>query len=472
MRYNYHVIILGAGSAGLTVASGCSVLGARVALIESEKMGGDCLNTGCVPSKAFLKCAHLAGEINASGKFGLNVNLETTDIIKVMDWVKSSIHAIKPHDSKEHMESLGVDVFLAKGKIIDAHSVSIGDKTLTAKNIVIATGSSPLVSDIPGLKAVPYYTNLNIFDMKKLPKHLIVLGGGMIGTELGQGFRQLGSKVTIIERLPKLFVNEDNHAGVLMEEVFRNEGIDLQLSSEILSVSENNGEISVNINCNGASQTINGDALLVALGRNPNTQELGLENLGIKTDDKGFILTDKKLRTDVKNIYAAGDVTGPYLLTNMAGYQASIIIYNMLFNLGKKVDYSQKAWTTYTKPEVAHVGFKESEARAKNIFGQTILSDIAENDRAIVQGDTPGFLKLILNKKNTIIGATIVSQHAGELLPLASMAIKKKMKAAIFMNLIFSYPTVSEIYLDASLKHVQKSLKDWQKKLLKLLFFR
>jgi len=472
MIYNYHIIVIGAGSAGLVVASGASKLGAKVALIEKEKMGGDCLNYGCVPSKSFLKSAHLAKDISIAGEFGLKASIDEIDLEKIMERVKSVIKEIEPHDSKERYEGLGVDVIFGKGELISKNSVKVGDKVITGKSIVIATGSEPLIPEIKGLNQISYLTNKNIFSLKKLPEHLIVLGGGPIGLELGQGFSYLGSKVTVIDRSSGLFKKDDPEVGPLMEERLLSEGMDLMFDSTIKEIKKDNHNITAIVESKGDIKEVTGDNLLLSVGRKPASNGLGLEKLGISTDKRGFIITNKRLQTRLKNIYACGDVTGPYLFTHMASYQASICIKNIIFRLGTRTDYSTVPWTTYTKPEVAHTGYTEQQAKSLGLFSEKLFINLSDIDRAKAEDDRTGFLKLNLGKKGRLIGATLVGEKAGEMIPLASLAIKKKLKGTAFLDIIFSYPTESEIFLFASLKKLRGGFKDWQKKLIKLIFLR
>jgi pyruvate/2-oxoglutarate dehydrogenase complex dihydrolipoamide dehydrogenase (E3) component len=473
MKFDYHIIVIGAGSAGLVVASGSAGLGAKVALIEEEKMGGDCLNTGCVPSKSFLKCAHLAKDIKESNQFGLTAHLDKVELKKIMDRVRSVVKEIEPHDSKERYEGLGVEVFLGKAKISNKHTVEVGKKKLTGKYIVIATGSTPSIPNIKGLKEVPFLTNKNIFELEKRPSHLIVLGAGPIGLELGQGFSHLGSKVTIIDKSTNLFSKDDPEVAPIMEKKFLDDGIDLLLGSDILEIKKGgDAHIVVIIEHNGKTKEIKGDNLLVALGRVPSTIGLGLGSMGIQLDERGFVVTDKKLRTNIKNIFACGDVTGPYLFTHMAGYQAGIVIRNTIFRLGAKVDYVAVPWTTYTKPEVSHVGYTEPQAKSLGLFRESVLAELKDNDRAKAENDVLGFLKLIIGKKGQIIGATLVGEKAGEMIPVATLAIKQKLRATDFLGMIFSYPTEAEIFAAASLKKAKNAFGDWQKKLVKMIFLR
>ncbi|MCB4791562.1 MAG: FAD-dependent oxidoreductase [Elusimicrobia bacterium] len=470
MRYEYHVIVIGAGSAGLSVASGCAAFGAKTALIEKDKMGGECLNDGCVPSKAFLKCARIAGDIKNSQEFGIATGGVKTDLKTVIARVSSVIGSIAPHDSKERFESLGVDVIKAQASFVDAHTVKAGEKTITGKYIVIASGSVPLVPQTPGLKDVPYLTNKNIFELEVLPKHLIVLGGGPIGLELSQGFRSLGSEVTVIDKLAHLFPKDDPEVAPLMEKKLHSEGIALKLSSKIVEVRGKAGEVSVITEKDGVKEEIKGDGLLLALGRAADNNGLNLDKAGVMTDNRGYIIADEKLRTNIKNIYACGDSTGLYQFTHMAGYQAELVVRNIIFPFSSKADYSCVPWAAYTKPEVAHVGYTEPWAKSLGVFGYSAMMDLGETDRAKTEKDEAGFIKLIVGKNKKIIGVTLVGERASEMIGLGILAVKKKLRPADLRSLIFCYPTESEIYKLVSDKILRGSFKPWMKTLVKKLF--
>jgi pyruvate/2-oxoglutarate dehydrogenase complex dihydrolipoamide dehydrogenase (E3) component len=470
MKYDYHIIILGGGSAGLTIASGASSLGAKVALVEKEKMGGDCLNYGCIPSKSFLRSAHLAHDIANGAHFGLNVNPGQNDLQKVMSRVQGVISEIEPHDSKERFESLGVDVFMSDVEILDNHSVNFGGKIITGKTLVIATGSEPHVPDIPGLDAVSFHTNKTIFNEKRLPKQLLVLGGGPIGVELGQGFCHLGADVTIIERTSTLFRKDEPEVWPLMQKVLQRNSVNLEHSASVVSAAQEGDTIFLTLQQNGETKTISGDMLLIAAGRSPNSRGFGLESLGVEMGDNGFIRTNSRQQTSIKNIYAAGDVTGPYLFTHMAGTQGVKVISNALLHIPQKMNYALTPWTTFTKPEVAHVGYTEAQAKSDGVFTDTIFIDMAGNDRAKTDSTTDGFLKLVLGKKGRLIGATLVADKAGDKIPLASLAIAQKLKSNAFTSFIFSYPTEVEVFQRAALEKMKTSFKPWMNKIIKKLF--
>lgn len=476
MNKIYDLVIIGAGSGGLVVASGAAGLGASVALIEKHKMGGDCLNYGCVPSKAFLKPAHLAKDINNASELGLSVGNVTVDVKEIMNYVRSVIKEIEPHDSKERYEGLGVDVVEGAATLKNRYSVSVmdADKNETiikGKKIVIATGAESAVPPIPGLKDINFLTNKSIFKLEKLPEHLIILGGGPIGLELGQGFAHLGSKVTVIDMLPSLFPNDDPEVGPLMEKVLNEDGLSLKLSAGIKRLSEKDGQKSVFIeNSLGVAEEIIGDHVLVSLGRRPNSKGLNLESVGVAVTKRGFVKCNKSMQTSIPNIYACGDVVGPYQFTHMAGYQAGIILRHSIFKLQAKVNYRTIPWVTYTRPEVAHVGLTEQMAKNEGVFKKIEKVDLTSIDRAKADHDREGFLKFIIGKRNRLLGVTIVGQKAGEMIGIGALAVQKKLKASEFLSMIFPYPTQSEIYKFTSLNLAKKGFKPWMKILVKKIF--
>jgi len=470
MKYDYHTIVLGAGSAGLVAAGGIAALGAKVALVESNKMGGDCLNTGCVPSKAFIKCAHLARSIQNADTFGIDAQLKEIDWKRVMNRVRSVIDSVAPHDSKERFEKMGVRVLFGVASFAGRHSIKVDDIVISAKYIVVATGSKPSVPDIPGLRSVPYYTNETIYEMAKLPRRLVVLGAGPVGLELAQGFAHLGSDVTLIDMLPHVLPHDDTEAAQVLEKVLTGEGVTLKLGAKIVEVRKEAGGIAVVVETSGIREEIAGDAVLVALGRTPATHGLNLDNADVATKPSGFIQTNSKLRTTAKNIFACGDVTGPLLFTHTAGYQAGIVLKNIMFKLGSKADYTKAPSVTYTQPEVAHTGLTEAAARSAGSFKESVIYPMSDNDRAIAENDVRGFLKVVLGKSGKLIGATIVCNHAGEMISLATLAIRKKQKLSGFLSMMFPYPTKSEAYMNAALDRTLGSIQNWQRRLLKLLF--
>ncbi len=468
----YDIAIIGAGSGGLVVASAAASMGARVLLVENRKMGGDCLNYGCVPSKTFLKSAHLAKSMNNAESYGFSKPKYDTLLNQIMERVSNVIAEIEPHDSKQRFEGLGVDVRFGKGKIVSKNEISVDGEIFKTKKIVISTGSTAMVPPIKGLDTVRYYTNEDIFELKQLPKRIVVLGAGPIGLELGQGFCHLGSDVSVVDRLDDLFIKDEPEAGPIMQQALINDGVKLFLGCEIKEIVKQGDETIVRV-LSGENETdIPCDVLLVALGRTPNTKELGLEEVGVKTDKRGFVEVDDYLRTSVKNIYACGDVRGKFLFTHAAGYEAGVVVKNaLIFNMFK-ANYTNMAWTTYTVPQVAHVGCLEQQAKQLGVYGYTYKLPISQNDRAKADDDRQGYVKVILNSKKIVIGASIVSDKAGDLLPLLSMMVSKKMKLSSAMSLRYQYPIQSEIISSLALLDFKQSAKAWQMSLIKKIVTR
>ncbi len=472
MKYTYDIAVLGAGSAGLVVAAGGAALGAKVLLIENALMGGDCLNYGCVPSKSFLHGAHGAGLIKSAKKYGILVDEVSADVQKLMEYVKSVISTIAVHDSVEHFTSLGVDVKIGEAELIDNHSLKINNESFSAKSIVIATGSRAFIPPIPGLSEIEYFTNHNIFNMETLPKSLVVLGGGPIGLELGQGFSHLGSKVSILDKNSSIFNKDEPEVAPIMQKKLTQDGINLLLDSTVTKIEKCEGGANVFYKKGDKEECIFADAVLVSTGRTPNTNILGLDKISVKLNERGYVVCSDKLQSSVKNIFACGDVAGPYLFTHTAGYQAGIVLQNALFGMSAKTNYSGVTWCTYTSPEVAHVGVLEKEATEKNLDIDTVFVSFSDNDRAMAEDDTDGFLKLILDKKGVIIGATVVSKKAGELISTAALAISAKLKISQFNSVILPYPTQAEIYKKAASNYRKEHVTSFQKKILKFLINR
>lgn len=470
MRYDYHLLVLGAGSGGLIAASGARALGAKVALVEAGRMGGDCLNFGCVPSKAFLRSAHLARDLRSCDKLGLDAQLGDVDLGRIMDRVARVISEIEPHDSRQRFEGLGVDVVSGYGQIVDRHSVEVGGKIMTAKSIVLATGSEPKVLPVPGLEQIDYLTNKTIFNLRKLPKRLIVLGAGPIGLELGQGFRHLGSEVFMLDQNPRLFSRDDPEVAGVMEKHLLDEGVALHLGCRLERVAKMGDEVVVTFSQDGESREIRGDQILVSMGRTPQAMGIGIDEVGIKLDRSGYVLTDSQQRTSIPNIFACGDVCGPYQFTHMAAYQAGIVIRNAIFRLRSRVDYANVPWVTFTKPEVAHTGYTEQRARDLGVYRDHEIVNLNDVDRAKCEDDRVGFLKVVLGERGRLVGATLVGDKAGEIIPLASLAINEKYKASKFLNLTFPYPVEAEIFKRAGLALAKKSFRPWMKTVIRRLF--
>lgn len=434
------ICVIGAGSGGLSVAAGAVQMGARVVLIEKDRMGGDCLNTGCVPSKALLAAAKAAHAIGAAKRFGIGAAAVEIDFAAVMRHVKGVIDSIAPHDSVERFEGLGVTVIKAAARFTGPREIMAGETRVRAKRFVIATGSRAAVPPVAGLDSVPYLTNETIFDLKERPGHLLVIGAGPIGLEMAQAFRRLGSRVTVIERLVALPKDDPEMTAILVARLAE-EGIALRERTNIASVSGGAGAIRLMLE---GGETIEGTHLLVAAGRRPNVEGLGLEDAGIIHDGKG-IKTDRRLRTTNRRVFAIGDVRGGAQFTHAAGYDAGIVIRNILFRLPAKADYRALPWATYTDPELAHVGLPETEAREKYGDAVKVLRfDYGENDRARAERLGPGRIKLVAHKGRPV-GVTIVGKDAGELINFWAFALASRAKLSTISSYVSPYPTLAEI---------------------------
>jgi pyruvate/2-oxoglutarate dehydrogenase complex dihydrolipoamide dehydrogenase (E3) component len=437
------IAVIGAGSGGLSVAAGAAQLGACVVLAEKHKMGGDCLNYGCVPSKALIAAAEAAETVRSSRRFGVNGHEPEVDFLKVNAHVHGVIGAIAPHDSVERFRGLGVDVIEAAAKFTGPNTIVAGDREITARRFVIATGSSAFVPPISGLRDVPFLTNETVFDLTEAPGHLIVIGGGPIGLELAQAHRRLGSKVTVIEAMT-ILPKDDPEAAAVVRDHLAQEGISIIERAKVDRVTREGNLIAVMFSTGARAQWVEGTHLLVAAGRRANVVGLGLEAAGIEYS-AGGIKVDHRLRTTNKRVFAIGDVAGGFQFTHMAGYHAGIVIRNALFNLPAKVDYRAVPWVTYTEPELAHVGHTEVTAKLKDATAKSVKWPFSENDRAQAERATEGFIKAVVGKGGVIIGATIVGRHAGELILPWVLAVQKRLTMRDMASIIAPYPTLSEV---------------------------
>lgn len=444
---NPDLCIIGAGSGGLSVAAGAAQMGADVVLIEGHKMGGDCLNVGCVPSKSLLAAAHKAALIReGAGVLGVSSKGVKVNMPDVHSHVQDVIAQIRPHDSVERFEGLGVKVISDYARFTSPVEVQTGNTRIQARYFVIASGSVPVVPDIQGLDRVDYLTNENIFDLTQLPKHLIILGSGPVGCEMGQAFRQLGAQVTILSH-SALLPHDDDDLKDILKQKFKADGIVLHENAHIQEVNKNKQAIIVKIKTSG-NQTleIEGSHLLVAAGHKAATEKLNLDEAKVEVDQRGIIV-DKAMRTSNKKIFAIGDVTNTYRFTHIAGYQAGIVIQRALFKMPAKANYNAVPWVTYTNPEIANVGMNEKTALEK--MGeknfQVLKWPYLENDRAKAERETEGFVKVIIKPNGKILGAAIAGKQAGDLLQPWSLAISKGLKIKDMAQIIVPYPTLGEI---------------------------
>ncbi|MXP44788.1 dihydrolipoyl dehydrogenase family protein [Allopontixanthobacter sediminis] len=439
MKFTHDAIVIGGGAAGLTAAGGCALFGLKVALIEAHKMGGECLNNGCVPSKALITAAKRAQEARRGEWMGVTLAPPQVAWAGVHKHIHDAIAHIEPHDSQERFEEMGCEVIRERARITGRHSVAVGGRTLTAPRIVIATGSRPTIPPISGLDNVPYLTNENLFELRELPGHLVIVGGGVIGMEMAQSFRRLGSQVTVIN--PGRLMGRDDPEAVAVVQARLEAESTAFVFGKAQSVSGSFGAITLQVSDGPA---ISGTHLLIAAGRTANISGLGLEDVGIETGDNGIIV-DARRRTSVKSIYAIGDCRDGPRLTHLSGHEGSNVALEITTGLPTKVNWKALPWCTYTDPEVAQVGMTEADARKE--FGDkvTVVKEgFDHNERAIAEDATDGFLKLVLKGKK-VLGVTIVGKNAGELLLPWSQSITGKSGTFDMGSAIISYPTRSEI---------------------------
>ncbi len=438
-RIHTDICVIGAGSGGLSVAAGAVQMGAKVVLLEGHLMGGDCLNYGCVPSKALIAAGKHAYEMQSGADFGVTQVKPKIDYAAAKDHVKRVIETIAPVDSQERFEGLGVKVIREFGKFISPTELQAGDTVITARRFVISTGSSPFVPPIPGLKNVPYDTNETIFELREKPSHLLIVGGGPIGMEMAQAHVRLGSKVTVIEGMKALGKDDPELAAIVLKRL-RAEGIEIAEDAMAKEIRGKAGAIEIEAQ---DGRIFKGTHLLMAVGRKANIDKLGLEAAGIEFDRS--IKVDAGMRTTNKKVYAIGDVAGSLQFTHVAGYHAGIIIRSMLFGLPAKTRTDHIPWATYTDPELAQVGL--SEAQANETYGdrlQVVRFEYEENDRAIASGLTTGMIKVMVVKGRPV-GASIVGAAAGELIGIWALVIANKLKMSAVAAMVAPYPTLGEI---------------------------
>lgn len=437
------ICIIGAGSGGLAVAAAAAAFGQRVVLIEKHKMGGDCLNYGCVPSKALLAAGKRANAFRTSAKFGIASVDPKIDARAVHAHVRGVIDAIAPNDSIERFTGMGIRVITAAARFVDKSTVVAAEHRITARRFVIATGSSPVVPSIAGLADVPYFTNETIFDNATQLAHLIIIGGGSVGLELAQAHRRLGSSVTVLEAA-KALPNDDPELVPIVLNRLRDEGVAIREGAVVQGVSHAGGSVAVTIKTDAGVETIAGSHLLVATGRKANTADLGLDAAGIAYDKKG-ITVDAGLVTTNKHVFAIGDVVGGAQFTHVANDDAGIVLRRALFRLRSKTTSRPIPWVTFTDPELAHVGMPEAVARAKYGKVNVLRWSYYENDRAQAERQTEGQVKVLVSGKGHILGASIVGAHAGELIQVWCLALSQGLKIKAMTEWISPYPTLSEI---------------------------
>jgi dihydrolipoamide dehydrogenase len=450
-RFDNNIVVIGGGSGGLVTSYIAAAVKAKVTLIEKHKMGGDCLNTGCVPSKALIRSAKLLSHIKRAGDFGIKKADAEFDFADVMERVQSIIKAVEPHDSVQRYSDLGVEVVEGEAKILSPWEVQVttaGEtRTITTRSIVIAAGARPFVPSIPGVEEVGYLTSDNIWALRELPKRLVVLGGGPIGSELAQSFARFGSKVTQVEMAPRLLIREDSDVSDIVMAKFRQEGIDVLVEHTAKQFIFENGEKILIAEHQGQEVRIPFDQVLLAIGRIANTQGYGLEELGVELSPRRTVAVNDFQQTNYPNIFACGDVSGPFQFTHTAAHQAWYAAVNALFGGFKKfkTDYSVIPWATFIDPEVARVGLNEQDAKEQNIAYEVSTYQLDDLDRAIADGEAHGFVKVLTQPgKDRILGVTIVGEHAGDLLAEFVLAMKHNIGLNKLLGTIHIYPTMAE----------------------------
>ena len=451
----YDLTIIGGGSAGLVLAVAGAKLGKKTALVEKHRIGGDCLWTGCVPSKALLKAAKVTNYIRNAQKYGITTTETVPDWQKVMQYVRSTQHTIETeHDNPERFREMGVDVIFGNGHFESRDTFVVEDsengqtRTLKSKKFVISTGSRPLAPPIPGLESCDYLDSENVWELKELPQWLLVIGAGPIGIELGQAFHRLGAEVTIAQRSGRILTKEDMDVSERMLNYLTSEGIDVRLNTNIAKVEKQKEGINVTFSRSQNTPTNENleqvfDKILVAAGRAPNVEGLGLDKIGVQIQKSGIVVNEK-LQTHVKNIYAAGDVIGHYLFTHVAAFQAQLLVRNFLLPVAKKINYSVVPWTTFCDPEVARCGLTEADAREKYGDIDVFTLDQADVDRAVAEGETHGFSKVIASKwRGKILGVHLIGANAGEVIHEYVLAMQEGIPLRKLSGMMHVYPTYS-----------------------------
>ncbi len=463
------ICVIGGGSGGLSVAAAAAAFGVPTVLIERGKMGGDCLNTGCVPSKALLATAKRAALMRGSGPFGITTPRVDVDFAKVHEHVHRVIAAIAPNDSAERFTGLGVQVIAGEAKFKNRRTIVVGERyEISARRFVIATGSTPAVPPIPGLDQGPYFTNETIFDLTERPRHLLIVGAGPIGLEMAQAFRRLGSQVTVLEAAAPLAKDDPECVGILLA-LLEHDGVAIRSGVRVIRIERAQGKVTAVLQGAEGEETeekVEGSHILVATGRRPTVEGLNLEAARIRFDRAG-IKVNKRLKTRNKRVYAIGDVIGQLQFTHAANYHAGLVIRNALFRLRTAVNNDAIPWVTYTEPELAQTGLTEDEARKRRINIRVLRWPYHDNDRAQAEREIKGHIKVITRKNGQILGASIVGAQAGELITPWTLAIAQKLNIRAMTGIVLPYPTLSEIGKRAAIDFFTPSLtRPWVRRII------
>ena len=441
----YNLVVIGAGTAGLVTAAGAAGLGAKVALIERGLMGGDCLNVGCVPSKAIIAAARRVAEIKQASEMGVNVDSPQVDFSQIMQRLRRLRAEISPHDSAQRFSDLGIDVYFGQGTFVDSDTIEVTGQKLRFKKAVIATGARAAELPIPGLAEAGFLNNENLFSLTELPDRMVVIGGGPIGCEMAQAFARFGTEVTLVEQASHILIREETDAAKIVQESLIADGVKLLSLAKVIKVSSDDKQKIVHVEQAGQSWEVACDEILVSIGRTPNLDRLGLDAVAVKTDPRQGVVVNDRLQTSNRKIYAAGDVCSRFKFTHAADFMARIVIQNALFMGRSKFSSLIIPWCTYTSPEIAHVGLYPVDAAEQGIKTTSFTQTFAQIDRMILDSDREGFVRIhCLKGSDKIIGATVVGTRAGDLIGEIVMAMKHRIGLSKIASVIHPYPTQAE----------------------------
>lgn len=440
----YNLVVLGGGTAGLVAAAGAAGLGAKVALVEKHLLGGDCLVTGCVPSKALIRSARAASEARRAGRLGVHTGDVTVDFGALMERMRSRRADIARHDAAQRFKDLGVDVYLGEGRFTSETTLEVDGRKLEFARAVVATGAKAAVPPIPGIEEANVLTNQSLFSLTELPESLVVVGGGPIGSEMAQSFARFGTKVIQVEAGPRIMGNDDPRAAEVVMAAMRRDGVDLRLNSKVARFERAGDRTRVVVETADGEQTIEASHVLLAIGRAPNVAGIGLEQAGVESDRSTGVQVDDRLRSTNPRIFAAGDVASRYQFTHAADFLARTVLRNALFFGRAKASDLVIPWATYTDPEVAHVGLTEALAKQQGIDHSVIELDLVDNDRAVLEDETEGFVKIVHDRKGKVLGGTVVAAHAGEMIGELTTAVQHGTSLGTLSSVIHPYPTVAD----------------------------
>ncbi len=469
---DFDLTVIGGGAGGLNVASGAAQLGARVALIEKNKLGGDCLYYGCVPTKALIQSAKIVSLMKRTREFGLNDTNISFDFKNIMNHMREVISKIGVHDDPKRFEKMGVQVFFGDGKFIDRHTFEFDGHKITSNKFVIATGSRAVAIPVKGIENIKYLTSESVLKLDYLPKSIIILGAGPIGLEFAQVFARFGTKVVVLEKMGQVLPREDKEISDTLESMLKDEGIEIHTCIDVDHVKQNGDQkgIEVIAVCSGQKKVFQADEFMIAIGRAPNLEGLNLEAAGVKVE-KRAIVVNRSLRTIARNIWACGDVTGQYLFTHVAEYQAGLVVANALIPFMKrKADYRVVPWVTFTDPELGRVGLTEDEARQRYKHVKVYKYDVKDLDRAVIEGEGKGIIKIVCTKKGEILGAHVLAPQGGEILHEFVLAMQNNLGVKSITNTVHVYPTLSQAVRRTTNKYyAEKIFSGWIPKVTKKL---